>query len=397
MSGDFIEFEDLVSLQVGQDHWKEIASFLYLKSQPPLVEGSDATVPIHGHRQYTPCVSPPACRPKFTRGTVEGEMIHAMSPGSTPNRSCSVLSPLDTRTPSPPTSGQRARARTPLALVMPAAMQDVPSPWNASVVKSSEKVPGRAEGLHAGETTQHFLNSSWNSSDTNTCKENLPVEASNSLDKIPFRAPSPSLAMRFAKEGSLPDSNAAFMQNLTRYDSSVTLPTQAFSNIRYNSQAGTAASQALAKAVDERTVGYFSCASSSVAATSKPGPLVTGAVPPRLGTGSTPVPLRNTATSPRHASPLQMMPNRGSRPPPQFSQVRGATLVANTSGSLRTATFAQCSGSLCVGFSGGGGSGQYQQCNSHVQPVLSQQPVVSQQPVMLRQTQDRRVVISPRF
>jgi len=398
ISGDFAEFEDLVSqhgvLALEKDHWREIASFLYEKAQAPPAEGSDDTLPVHARPQYESfcpsrfCESPPARRPKFARGTVEGEMIHAMSPGSTPNRTCSVLSPLESSSSTPPHSGQSEPDRRPLAPVMPVPIQgDVPCLWSNSIVKPSQQ----SEAL----PPQHVLNSSWNSSDSNTHKENLPMEAG----KLQVRSPLASPPVHFPQEGLLPDASAAYTQSLTRYGSNVLLQaSQTLGSTRYCGQPGATMAQAMAKAVDDRTVGYFPRASvnSSVTPPKSPPVMVT-APPARLGTGSTPVPLRNTATSPRHASPLQVLSNRGSRPPPQVQQaqtspstmsgvgaVRSASLVPASSGSLRANTFggAQCSGSLCAAIGGGGGSGHYQ-CNS--------------QPMVLRQPQDRRTVVSPRF
>lgn len=220
-------------------------------------------------------------------------------------------------------------------------------------------------------------------------------------EKLQVRSPLASPPMHFPQEGSLPDASATYPQSLTRYGSNVLLLPQASQTLgstRYGGQPGATMAQAVAKTLDDRTVGYFPRASVTSSVTPpKSSPVMVTAPPSRLGTGSTPVPLRSTATSPRHASPLQMLSNRGSRPPPQVQQAqtspstmsevgafRSASLVPATSGSLRANTFsgAQCSGSLCAVIGGGGGSGHYQ-CNS--------------QPIVLRQPQDRRAVVSPRF
>lgn len=391
-SGDFNEFEELLECRTGAklDHaaWREAAGFLYNKSRAPAGEASEATI-LDVPKSMTDApryeslhpgsLHSPASRPKFTRGTVEGEMIHAMSPGSTPNRTGSVLSPLealDTTTSTPPTS-LRAPERRPFSPVIPPPMHgdrqlllesSEPKSGNIctpSFISESSDQPESRQLRAEAFPTRQFLNNSWNAGDS---KENFLAEG----EKPRLMSPCGSITVKPIQEGGL-----------KRYNSKVRLLSvggQALSAV-------PAGVSALIPPQEDRSSTSFRGVSpppkGAAAATTG------GAMPsrPATGAGSTPAPLRNT-TSPRQASPLQMIKYRSSQPPPQSAaQVWSATLTPTASGSLGVRTSTSFGGSQCAGSFGatlGGGTGQYQ--STHVS-----------HPLLVRQSQDVRRVVSPRF
>merc|ERR1719162_1002140 len=115
-------------------------------------------------------------------------MIHAMSPGSTPEKTTgsAALSPLDNTLSTPPTI-RMSPERRPLAPVMP---QHLPAPSDmiqlpyesggnilkTSFISDSSDQP-ECQTLHAEAFPSHnFMNSSWNSNDCSACPENPPTD-----------------------------------------------------------------------------------------------------------------------------------------------------------------------------------------------------------------------------
>lgn len=200
-----------------------------------------------------------------------------------------------------------------------------------------------------------------------------------------------------------------YSQSLMRYDSKATLHSQTLSSLPasvvLSIPASLVSAAALDQAYEDRTVGHPP--SSKTTASSASSPAYSGSsMPTRLGTSSIPAPLRNTGshtTSPRNASPTRIIKiSRNSQPPPQslnpvtsLSVVsamsymtgasRSATLTPAASGGLRPGPVfggVQCGGSLAAAIGGGGGSAQYQ-CSST--------------PVLVRQPNEIRRLVSPRF
>lgn len=406
-SSNFFEFEESLSKcryrpELDQAAWRDAAAFLYSKAVTTDAVRRNSEVSTS---RYEPFPYPddffldsPVVRPKFTRGTVEGDMIHAISPGSTPNRTASVLSPLNISTATTPPTGQRSNERRPLAPVVPVMLQSdnkrtsgiackasheagcseldrVPSP--PSFTSESSDQPESRQLRAEAFPTRQFLNNSTSSSDLTICKENLTMEGLSIL------SPSGSISVQspthLIQEGCNSDGATAYMRR-----------SSSKGRLHLQTTYGVTSQSALSAAHDERKVGYFpqrvSTASSTV-----PSPKGSSTIhmPVRQGTGSTPAPPTRRATrastSPRQSKspPPLMKMSRASQPPPQAHAVKlvalgGAATMPNVSGAVRNATLtptssgslrpspsptfggAQCGGSFGAALGGNAGTGQYQ-------------------------------------
>jgi len=109
-SSDFSSFEALLrdsrhDQPLDLEGWREVAGFLYgkvaFRMNAPQSPGSAEAMGKNRLSWYDNATdglpeyeSPPATRAKLTRGTLEGDMIHAISPGSSPGNSL-LMTPLD--------------------------------------------------------------------------------------------------------------------------------------------------------------------------------------------------------------------------------------------------------------------------------------------------------------
>merc|ERR1719253_568291 len=215
-SGDFCEFEDHLKRcshtlpPLEHAAWREALAFLFNKTRPPVIE-SEATIltgcnvgaeAAPAYEAFCTGMAESPIRPKFGRGTVEGEMIYAMSPGSTPNKNCSILSPLDSTLATPPTCS-RATERLAFAPVVPPPMpcerQMVSDPSFMSEVSDDQPAESRFVREEAFPTKHTLaLSSSWNSSDFSAHKENFQQEGG----KPRLLSPSGSITVKSLRDGS---------------------------------------------------------------------------------------------------------------------------------------------------------------------------------------------------
>lgn len=160
-AASFHSFEERLGQSKPMDlaAWRQVAAFLYQQArhkdwlcQKENELGCNHKALCKPERVF----HSPEHRPKFTRGTLEGEIIHAISPGSTPKTNGCIFTPLDSSmntTPALTPATSRMTERRPLVSVVLLPSQeasDQPSPPQSPSSDQPENTPLLLE-LFAGQ------------------------------------------------------------------------------------------------------------------------------------------------------------------------------------------------------------------------------------------------------